>query len=213
MYEKEEKKGKYAADGLDNPYMFESELQEFDAVTDDLAESGLISYLFYEDGKIKVDKKSPKNRFGDMFNDNEQLISMSVGKSMVSYVLGHAICKGYIKDVNEKMDWWLLKDTLYENQKLIDLINMRAGDQNYADKKNKLWWRFSILEMSEELEETRKSSPVFNYNGLPPHVVLNYIIHKVDDEDEFQEFLNDIFQKKVGIENEVWFVKGGAKMG
>jgi hypothetical protein len=226
LYTKEMKKGKYAADGLDNPYMFESELQEFDAVTDDLAESGLISYLFYEDGKIKVDKKSPKNRFGDMFDDNEQLISMSIGKSMVSYLLGHAICKGYIKDVNEKIDWWLLKDTLYDNQRLLDLINMRAGDQDYVAQRN--WANepynrlfsptnhptiFSILEVSEKLEGTKKSKQVFNYNPLPPNIVFNYIMHKVDDEDEFQELLDDIFQKKVGIENEVWFVQGGRKWG
>ncbi len=224
MYTKEIKKGKYAVDGSDNPYMFESELQEFDAVTDDLAESALVSYLFYEDGKIKVDKKSPKNRFGDMFDDNDQLISMSIGKSMVSYLLGHAICKGYIKDVNERIDWWLLKDTLYDNQRLLDLINMRAGDQNYVENWNFLKAEpvdhptnhptiFSILEVSEKLKGTKKSKQVFNYNPLPPNIVLNYIIHKIDDEDEFQEFLNDIFQKKVGIENEVWFVKGGRKWG
>jgi CubicO group peptidase (beta-lactamase class C family) len=227
MYKKERKKGKYGVEGYpwsDNPYVFESELQEFDAVTNDLAESALVSYLFYEDGKIKVDKKSPKNRFGDMFDDNDQLISMSIGKSMVSYLLGHAICKGYIKDVNERIDWWLLKDTLYDNQRLLDLINMRAGDQNYVENWNFLKAEpvdhptnhptiFSILEVSEKLEGTKKSKQVFNYNPLPPNIVLNYIIHKVDDEDEFQEFLNDIFQKKVGIENEVWFVKGGRRWG
>jgi len=226
MYKKEHKKGKYGVEGYpwsDNPYVFESELQEFDAVTEDLAESGLISYLFYEDGKIKVDKKSPKNRFGDMFNDNDQLISMSIGKNMVSYLLGHAICKGYIKDVNERIDWWLLKDTLYDNQRLLDLINMRAGDQNYVDRTTMKAKPvdhptnhpsiFSILEVSEILEGSKKSRQVYNYNGLPPNIVLNYIIHKVDDEDEFQEFLNDIFQKKVGIENEVWFVKGGRRWG
>jgi hypothetical protein len=217
LHHSEERYEKYTADRSNSPYVFESELQEFDAVTDDLAETGLVSYLFYEDGKIKVDKKSPKNRFGDMFNDNFPLIANSVGKSMVSYVLGHAICKGYIKDVNEKMDWWLLKDTLYENQKLIDLINMRAGDQEHVTKKGGLKNKnrtngnvnnSSILEiMSDELSKTKKSRQVFNYSGLPPNIIINYIIHKVGDADEYQEFLNDIFQKKVGIENEIWFVQ------
>ena len=231
MTNKEEKKGKYGSVESDNPYVFESELQEFDAVTTDLEESALVSYLFYEDGKIKVDKKSPKNRFGDMFGDNDQLISMSIGKSMVSYLLGHAICKGYIKDVNEKIeDWWLLKDTLYENQKLADLINMRAGDQNYVGPSQFIQANintgsdpyygsehhptmYSILEVSEFLVGTKKSKKVYHYNPIPPNVVLNYIIHKVDDKDKFQEFLDYIFQNKVGIENEVWFVKGGKGWG
>jgi hypothetical protein len=214
----EENREKYAADASNNPYIFESELQEFDAVTDDLAETGLVSYLFYEDGKIKVDKKSPENRFGDMFDDSSPLISNSIAKSMVSYVLGHAICAGHIKDVNEKIDWWILKDTLYEGQKLLDLINMRASDQEHItkiirlknkDRTNGNVNNSSILEiMSNELDGTKKSRQVFNYNGLPPNIVINYIMHKVDGTDGFHELLNDIFQKKVGIENQVWFTKG-----
>ncbi len=206
----------YAANASKAPYIFESELQEFEDVTDDLAETGLISYLFYEDGKIKVDKKSPKNRFGDMFNDDSQLLSNSLAKSMVSYVLGHAICDGYIKDVNEKMDWWLLKNTLYENQKLIDIINMRGGDQNYMNQRTGLKGLYanggnvndsSMLEIMTILTNTEKSSQVFNYSSLPPNIVINYIKHKVGTEDEYLEFLNNIFQKKIGIENNVWFVK------
>jgi hypothetical protein len=217
----EEHRGKYAADASNNPYVFESELQEFDAVTDDLAETGLVSYLFYEDGKIKVDKKSPKSRFGDMFNDSSPLVSNSIGKSMASYVLGHAICAGHIKDVNEKIDWWLLKDTLYDNQRLLDLINMRARDQEHITKITRLKNKdrtngnvnnSSILEiMSDELSGTKKSRQVFNYSGLPPYIVVSYVMYKVGDVDDFQQFLNDIFQKKVGIESEVRFVKGPAK--
>jgi len=206
----------YTVDASNNPYVFKSQFQEFDAVINDLAETGLVSYLFYEDGKIKVDKKSPKNRFGDMFNDSSPLIANSVGKSMVSYVLGHAICKGYIKDVDEKMDWWLLEDTLYENQILIDLINMRAGDQNYMSQRGGLKNLStnngnvndsSMLEIMTVLSGSKKSGKVFNYSSLPPNIVINYVMHKVGDADEYQEFLNDIFQKKVGIENQVYFVK------
>ena len=58
--------------------------------------------------------------------------SMSVGKSIVSYVAGHAICAGYIDSVDSKIDDWpLLKNTLYDGQKLIDILNMAAGDQKY----------------------------------------------------------------------------------
>ena len=47
---------------------------------------------------------------------------MSVSKTMVSYVFGHAICDGYIDSVNSRLnDWPLIEDTLYYDQKLIDL--------------------------------------------------------------------------------------------
>ncbi len=45
-----------------------------------------------------------------------------MGKSLVSYVTGHAICEGYIDSVNVKLnDWPLIKDTLYEDSILLDL--------------------------------------------------------------------------------------------
>ena len=70
----------------------------------------------------------------DGSHDDTKLLSNSVGKSLVSYVLGHAICEGYIEGVEHQLtDWPLLQGTLYENVRIIDLLNMRAGDQNHAD--------------------------------------------------------------------------------
>ena len=41
------------------------------------------------------------------------LPSHSMGKSLVSYVTGHAICEGYIDNINVKLnDWPLIKSTL-----------------------------------------------------------------------------------------------------
>ena len=54
---------------------------------------------------------------------------MSVGKTMTSYVAGHAICEGYIDNINSRLnDWPLIENTLYYDQKLFDLLNMQAGD-------------------------------------------------------------------------------------
>ena len=33
-------------------------------------------------------------------------------------------------------DWSLTKNTIYENQKIIDLLNMNAGDQKYVNRSN-----------------------------------------------------------------------------
>ena len=57
---------------------------------------------------------------------------MSAGKTMVSYVVGHAICDGYIESINSRLnDWPLLENTLYFDSKLIDILNMKSGDQEY----------------------------------------------------------------------------------
>ena len=56
-----------------------------------------------------------------------------MGKSLAAVILGHAICEGYIESDDSKInDWPLLKGSLYENHKLIDLLNMASGDQKYV---------------------------------------------------------------------------------
>ena len=66
-------------------------------------------------------------------DDSTKFKSHSVGKSMVSYVVGHAICEGYIESVDSKInDWPLIENTLYHNQELIFLLNFRAGDEKYV---------------------------------------------------------------------------------
>ena len=60
---------------------------------------------------------------------------MSMGKSITSYILGHAICGGYIDGVDARInDWPPIENTLYHNQKLIDFLNMSTGDQKYIDE-------------------------------------------------------------------------------
>ena len=81
----------------------------------------------------KVKKVSPKERLGKLFNDETKFRSNSMGKSLPSYILGHAICEGYIDSLDSTIsDWSLVKNTLYENQKLIDILNMTTGDQEYV---------------------------------------------------------------------------------
>ena len=48
-------------------------------------------------------------------------------------MLGHAVCGGYIDSVESKIDDYpLLKNTVYDGQRIIDLLNMASGDQKYV---------------------------------------------------------------------------------
>ena len=86
--------------GSPKPYIFEFNISEnkFDKHIDRaLSRSGLLSYMYYENGEIKIDKISPKERFGKFIKEDKMFKSHSDGKSLAAYITGHAICEGYIE--------------------------------------------------------------------------------------------------------------------
>ncbi len=132
---------------------------------------------------------------------------MSMGKSITSYVLGHAICEGYIDGVDAKVnDWPIIKDSLYHDQKLIDFLNMSTGDQKYIDEfksymgttKLTNYEDISIAQtMSVALKDSVKSKSIYNYNGFVTQLIINYTKHKTGD--DYEKLLNKIFADKVKI--------------
>ena len=201
----------------DNPYQFKFDLREDKFIKKQIQKTALLSYMLYEDGKIVVDEISPKNKFGKVFTNETQFHSQSVGKSLASYILGHAICKGYVESIDAKIDDWpLIKNSIYHNQKIIDIINMAAGDQAYFSKDNpsnrykktgRSVSNTTIKKaMENEFKEIKKSKRKYAYNNFPPPLIMNYLIFKVGEE-KYQELLDDIFRKKVGIQYGMYFVE------
>lgn len=209
-----------------NPYKFTSQKRSSSLLTEQMQTASLLSYLYYDDGAIVYDEFTSKEMFGDLVTPNSQLRSNSIGKSMTSYVLGHAICAGYIDGVDTRInDWKLVESTVYENQRLIDLLNMRAGDEKHVhDAKGLLssgrWYNIHSIKSfaSNELRGTKPStsegSRGYYYNGLVTNIILNYVIHKTGA--DFQTILNEAFQRKARIERPVYFFinrRHGAKDG
>ena len=201
----------------ENPYEFQFDLREDKYIKKQMQKTALLSYLLYEDGKIVIDELSPPERFGKGFNNESTHHSQSVGKSIVSYVLGHAICKGYVGGIDTQInDWPILKGTLYDNQKIIDIINMRAGDKNYFSSKDSsnrfknpkfdtsVTNRTMESVMQNELKGSKKSGTKHHYNNLLPHLIFNYIAFKTGEEG-FQKLLDDIFRDKIGIKYDISF--------
>ena len=183
-----------------NPFNFQFDLREDAYIKQQMQTTPLLSYLLYEDGKIVIDEITPKDRFGDMFTDSSMYHSMSMGKSIASYLTGHAICDGTIKSVDSRLDWPILEDTLYHNQKLINLLNMSSGDQAYSqdDESN-----LSIQSrMANEFKGSKKSYAQYHYTNLNTNIVLSYLLFKYGDAD-FKQLFDDVFQKKTGIKNEI----------
>jgi CubicO group peptidase (beta-lactamase class C family) len=209
---------KFKVIGSENYYKFETDLIEDKDVKKEIKntkKTGLISYLLFEDNKIKIDEESLPNYIK---SNNGVMPSHSVGKSLVSYVLGHAICEGYIDNINITLDdWSALNGTLYKGQKLIDILNMRAGDQKFIGERkfnsdNKIQdVRFlnvntfpikDAMEL-EILQKTKKSGPVYNYNALATNLLMNYTIYKTGD--DWEKLLHKVFNEHVRIKDSVWF--------
>ena len=210
---------KYETKGSDNYYQFNSDLIQDDDVKkeiDNNKKTGLISYLLFENDQIKIDEQDIPIRIQ---NWGSLLPSHSVGKSLVSYVTGYAICEGYIDNINVTLDnWSTVKGTLYEGQRLIDLLNMQAGDQKIIGEKkfnsdNKIKnTKFNVnvyplqhVMNKEILQNTKKSKAVYNYNALATNTIMNYTIYKVGD--DYQKLLNKIFQEDAKIKDSVYFSK------
>ena len=214
---------KFEIKGSDNHYQFKSELIEDKDVKKEIKnnkKTRLVSYLLFEDDKIKIDEHDIPSIIK---RNNGLLPSHSMGKSLVSYVTGYAICEGYIDNINVKLDdWSTVKGTLYEGQKLIDLLNMRAGDQKIIGERNfnsdngikdrtgkrsmnVNVYPIRIIMESKLLQNTKKSKPVYNYNALATNTIMNYTIFKVGD--NYQQLLNKVFKEDAKVKNSVFFSK------
>ncbi len=208
------------------PYELKFDLIENKTVKKQMETKPILSYLFFENDKVVIDEMSPKEKFGKFMNNKTKLRSQSMGKSLVSYVLGHAICEGYIKSVDSKInDWDLVKNTLYENHTLIDILNMASGDQKYvydsaAILKGKVSadYRGSGADIDPVAVQTNlnfhfknKSASkkrIYNYNVMNTNLILNYVLFKT--EDDFQKILDKTFKEKAKIKYPVYFYKKNA---
>ncbi len=210
--------------GSENHYKFQSNLRKDKDVLKEFKNNkntGIISYLLFEDDKIVIDESDiPTSVQGDKIIDG-LLPSHSMGKSLVSYVTGHAICEGYIDSVNVKLnDWPLIKDTLYEDAILLDLLNMKGGDQKWVGERRNVGSDNRIKGSKKEenvnviglvkvmnkyLRGTEKSKLIYNYSALTTNVIMNYVKHKAGD--NWDKLLHKVFNEHVKVKNNVQFQK------
>lgn len=128
---------------------------------------------------------------------------MSLGKSLGGYLIGHAICKGYINSLSSTLaDWPIVKGTLLETATVQDLINASTGDQKYI-KDNYLSSGRDIGDLTianiakNELANTKPAKKRFKYSQFSPNVALNYISFKTGY--KFSSFMNEVLNDHVGL--------------
>ena len=213
--DRQDRKGyKFKVKASKNFKKFNFNLKKDDFVNKQLNETAMLSYLMYDNGNITIDEITPEERFGKIFKNNTQYISNSVGKSLISYITGHAICKGYISGINHRLnDWSVLENTLFYDQPIINLLNMSSGSQNYAHTVYGLLgsdrWVNSVSVqsiMKKELKNSEIARLRYNYSNLDTNIVASYVLYKMGHK-EFKNLLNEILVDKAGIEHDLWLFK------
>jgi hypothetical protein len=209
--------------GSESHYKFHSNLREDKDVLKEFKNNkntGIVSYLLFENDKIIIDVSDIPKKVSSGHTILDGLLpSHSMGKSLVSYVTGHAICEGYIDSVNVKLnDWPLIKNTLYEDAVLLDLLNMRGGDQKWVGERRNVGSDNRIkgekkeenvnvigLErvMNKYLRGTEKSKLIYNYSALTTNVIMNYVKHKAGN--DWDKLLHKVFNEHVKVKNSVQF--------
>ena len=175
--------------------------------------TGLVSYILFENNKILIDENR-KSKYRGPYP------SHSVGKSLVSLVTGYAMCGGYINHtVYDRIDYPTVAGTLYENQILLNLLNMQAGDDEivgdriyghdnpYKGKGPNLNTIpiHKVMKKYFKDEEGLEPGTYFNYSAMTTNVIINYVIYKTGD--DWEKLLHKIFVEDAKVSKRVYFAK------
>ena len=174
-----------------------------------IKKKSLLSVLYFDGENIVVDKKSEK------IKNDTKLYSMSISKSFLSYILGNAICDGHIKSLDDKISKYVpeAKGTLYENSTIKELIDMAAGDKNFASREPgsaKLFYAVDVMGRKTTAKDYLLSSSgikiskkTFNYNNFIADLVARAIDVSVPGglKNLYQDFAN-----KSGTSSEIFYL-------
>jgi len=175
-----------------------------------LANGYILSYLFYEDGVVSYNGLPRSGRFDRDIDDQTLFFTHSSGKSIISYIVGHAICEGFISSIHEPISWPLMSDTLYDGQPLINLLNMNAGDKHTVHQRasrvmgSKTHHRdMDHISIAKLLSGTKRKGDEVFYNNVLTDIIASYVAYRAGD--DYDNLLKTVFQDKVKIDNEVHF--------
>lgn len=178
--------------------------------------------MVYENGALVIDEKSPADRFGDLLEADPFIYSMSLGKSLVGYLMGHAVCQGYVESLDHKLsDWPLVEDTFIAYATVRDVVNASLGHQvfmkNNEEFRSGRFVKGSLLNiiLQEKMVGAKPGQKRHFYGQLPAFIALNYISFKTGH--KFKDFSSKVLSEYVGLANElIWAhqpVAGGEKYG
>jgi CubicO group peptidase (beta-lactamase class C family) len=181
---------------------------ESTALQGQLQEGYLLSYLYYDNGVIRYDGMAADGRFRRDLDSNTLFFTHSTGKNITSYIVGHAICEGYISSIDEQIDWPMVQDTLYQGQSLRNLLNMSAGDRHVMNEDGNRVMGSPIhhRQMGMDtaaflLRGTERRGNRFFYNNFLTDLIAGYTAYRAGS--NYPNLVRSVFRNKVRIEDEV----------
>lgn len=204
----------------DNPFKFKS--KEFDLpetyVFEDSNQNLMDALEYYEtDGLLIL--KNDTILYENYWHDNDQSskhISWSVAKSFLSALIGIAIERGQIENINDPITKYLkdFADTGYENVSIKNLLQMSSGigfNEDYADYDSDIN-RFartisfgtSMREFARSLKNEKPQGTYNHYVSIDTQMLAMLLVEVTNK--SISENLKDEIWLKIGMENDAYYM-------
>lgn len=152
-----------------------------------------LSIMLIEGGKVFYERyKAPANK-------NSLMFSYSVSKSLTAYTVGHALCDGKIKSLDDKASQYApnLVGSVFGEATIRQLLTMSSGARapDEAGGSIRGEWRFitgqtfSINDILQQYGENAPTSGQFVYNNSNPDALM-YVLKNVGG-------MSDIFYRNI----------------
>jgi CubicO group peptidase (beta-lactamase class C family) len=170
---------------------------------------------------LKIESPTKANLLHESYylgNTNEtKTISWSMGKSVVSALIGIALNEGKIKNVNDDVTTYVpqLKNSAYDGVKIKDVLQMSSGvkfnedyDDFFSDINKMGFWiamNYDLTDFIKTLKRDKEPGTEHNYISVDTQV-LGMILREVTGQ-SLTSYLEDKLWKKGGFESDCdWLV-------
>lgn len=149
-------------------------------------------------------------------NQNTLFASHSMGKSFVSVLMGIAIAEGYINGVDDPVTMYIpeLKGTAFEGVSIKHALHMASGiafNEDYGDISSDINRMSLSMLMGEPFEEylatlQREREPgTYNHYVSVNTEIIGIIVRNATGKG-LAEYLQENIWKKIGTENDAWWI-------
>lgn len=160
--------------------------------------------------------------YGEGLSPDEDYISWSVCKSIVSAMIGIAVQEGFIKSLEEPVDLYapILKGSGYEGVSIKDVLQMSSGirfNEDYADKQsdiNRMGRVFALgLSFDEYVSSLKSERPAGEYHKYVSMdtQVLGMVL-KAATNQTVSKFCEERLWTKMGAENNAYWLTDNSGM-
>ena len=195
---------------LPNSFVYESRSVD---VNEYLDRTDVSALLILKDGKIRYEN------YWLTGGREVKWISMSVGKSFVSALIGIALDQGHIKSIQDPVTIYVpqLKDSAYDGVSIKDILQMSSGaswNEDYGDPNSDINRSVRIFALGGSLDEfaaslTNENEPgTFNRYNSTDTQVLGMLLREATGT-SVTEFMQKMLWDPIGAEDNAYYAKLG----